>query len=138
MSPRPPTVLIVDDEAPLRRVLERVLARDGYRVIGAGSAETAYALLASEQADALLLDIHLPTTSGLALYLTIVHRWPALQGRIAIMTGDAATEDVRTWLERHRCPVIHKPFDVSEILQWLAGVLRLGEGGRAKRGGAGA
>jgi len=39
------TVLIVDDEAPLRRVLERALEREGYRVLGAGSAETAYELL---------------------------------------------------------------------------------------------
>src|SRR2546422_7160180 len=40
-----------------------------FRSIGAGSAETAYELLAAEQPDALLLDIHLPTMSGLALYL---------------------------------------------------------------------
>src|SRR2546427_6921663 len=77
MSATPRTVLVVDDEAPLRRVLERSLSRHGLRVIGAGSAETAYELLAAEQPDALLLDIHLPTMSGLALYLAIVHRWPA-------------------------------------------------------------
>ena len=84
-----PTVLVVDDEVGLRRVLERILVHHGYRVLTAGSAETAYELLASEEADALLLDIHLPTMSGLALYLAIIHRWPALEGRIAIMTGDA-------------------------------------------------
>src|SRR3989442_6222242 len=59
------TVVIVDDEVPLRRVLERSLSREGYRVVTAGSAEAAYALLATEQANALLLDIHLPTMSGL-------------------------------------------------------------------------
>ena len=78
------TVLIVDDEAPLRRVLERALQREGYRVIGAGSAETAYELLGAEQPDAVLLDIRLPTMSGLALFLAIINRWPALTGRIAI------------------------------------------------------
>jgi hypothetical protein len=75
---QPPTILIVDDEAGLRRVLERFLERHGYRVLSAGTAEAAYDLLASEKADALLLDIHLPTMSGLALYLAIIHRWPAL------------------------------------------------------------
>src|SRR5256885_10485378 len=95
MTPQPYTVLIVDDEAPLRRVLERSLTRAGYRVVSAASAETAYELLATAQANAVLLDIQLPTMSGLALYLAIIHRWPAFEGCIAIMTGDADADDVR-------------------------------------------
>lgn len=128
------TLLIVDDEAPLRRVLERMLRRQGLRVVGAGSAETAYELVAAEQPDALLLDIRLPTMSGLALYLAIVHRWPLLEGRIAIMTGDAEAEEVRTWLEHHRCVVIRKPFNLREVSDWLAAVFRLSE--ERERGGA--
>jgi DNA-binding NtrC family response regulator len=118
-----PTILVVDDEAGLRRVLERILTRHGYRVLTAGSAETAYELLTSEPADALLLDIHLPTMSGLALYLAIIHRWPALEGRIAIMTGDAEADEVRTWLEHHRCAVIRKPFNLDQVTDWIAAVL---------------
>jgi two-component system, OmpR family, phosphate regulon response regulator OmpR len=121
---RPATVLVVDDEAGLRRVLERYLERQGYRVLGAGTAESAYEALTAEVADALLLDIHLPTMSGLALYLAIVHRWPALQGRIAIMTGDAEAEEVRTWLEHHRCTVIRKPFNLQQVADWVLGVLQ--------------
>src|SRR5439155_18921440 len=136
MSAAPRTILVVDDEAPLRRVLERSLARQGLRVIGAGSAETAYELLATVQPDALLLDIHLPTMSGLALYLAIVHRWPAFEGRIAIMTGDAEADEVRTWLERHECVVIRKPFNLRELTDWLTGVFRIDE--ERARGGAGA
>ena len=120
------SILIVDDEAPLRRVLERSLTREGLRVIGAGSAETAYELVAVEHPDALLLDIHLPTMSGLALYLAMVHRWPSLEGRIAIMTGDAEAEEVRTWLDHHQCVVIRKPFNLREVSDWLAAVSRLG------------
>jgi DNA-binding response OmpR family regulator len=134
LNATPRTIMVVDDEAPLRRVLERSLSRHGLRVIGAGSAETAYELLAAEQPDALLLDIHLPTMSGLALYLAIVHRWPMLEGRIAIMTGDAEAEEVRTWLERHQCVVIRKPFNLREVTDWLAAVFAM-EAERA-RGGA--
>jgi len=130
------TILVVDDEAPLRRVLERTLSRQGLRVIGAGSAETAYDLLGAELPDALLVDIRLPTMSGLALYLAIVHRWPALEGRIAIMTGDAEAEEVRTWLERHQCVVIRKPFNLRQVTDWLAAVFRVEE--ERARGGAGA
>lgn len=121
---KPPTVLIVDDEAGLRRVLERFLERHGYRVLSAGTAEAAYEVLASEDADALLLDIHLPTMSGLALYLAIIHRWPRLEGRIAIMTGDADAEEVRSWLEHHRCVVIRKPFNLQQVVDWISMVIQ--------------
>ena len=117
------TILVVDDEPAVRRVLERALAREGYRVIGAASAETAYELLASEPADAVLLDVQLPATSGLALYLAILHRDPALSGRIAIMTGDAEAEPVRAWLHHNPCTVLKKPFDLKEIVAWARGVL---------------
>lgn len=120
----PFTVLVVDDEAGLRRVLERHLTREGYHVFTAATAESAYELLAAQLADALLLDIHLPTMSGLALYLAIVHRWPQLEGRVAIMTGDAEAEEVRAWLEHHDCPVIRKPFNLREVTAWLLTTLR--------------
>jgi len=134
VTPQPYTVLIVDDEAPLRRVLERSLTRAGYRVVSAASAETAYELLATAQANAVLLDIQLPTMSGLALYLAIIHRWPAFEGCIAIMTGDADADDVRTWLERHRCPVIRKPFDLKEVSDWVAAVIELQQQRREQEG----
>jgi DNA-binding NtrC family response regulator len=94
-------------------------------VAAAGSAETAYELLAAEQVDAVLLDIRLPTMSGLALFLAIVNRWPALAGRIAIMTGDAEAQEVRAWLQRHSCTVLRKPFDLQQILQWLREVVQV-------------
>ena len=127
-TPQPPssgrsTILIVEDEAALRRVLERVLARAGYRVLAAASAETAYELLASEPADAVLLDVQLPTMSGLALYLALVHRHPQLAGRIAIMSGDAEAEHVRSWLEHNPCTVLKKPFDLREIVEWARELL---------------
>src|SRR5437763_1770786 len=116
--PRPSTILVVEDDGALRRVLERVLARQGYRVLAAASAETAYELLASEPADAVLLDVQLPTMSGLALYLALIHRHPNLAGRIAIMSGDAEADHVRTWLQHNPCTVLKKPFDLREIVEW--------------------
>jgi two-component system KDP operon response regulator KdpE len=132
-TPRPPasgppsTILVVEDEVALRRVLERVLARQGYRVLAAASAETAYELLASEHADAVLLDVQLPTMSGLALYLALIHRHAALVGRIAIMSGDAESEHVRAWLKQNPCTVLKKPFDLSQIIEWARELLDVGD-----------
>ncbi len=131
MKGTPPVVLIVEDEAQLRRVLQRAIEQEGYAVLAAGSAETAYELLASEQADAVLLDVHLPTMSGLALYLAIVNRRPALEGRIALMTGDAEADDVRAWVARNPCIVLRKPFNLQEIFDWLQTVLHTQRRGRA-------
>jgi DNA-binding NtrC family response regulator len=125
MSAVPATVLVVEDEAALRQVLQRALTRQGYRVLAAGSAETAYELLGSEHADAVLLDVRLPVMSGLALYLALLHRAPSLAGRMAIMTGDAEGDGVRTWLERNPCTVLPKPFDLHAILSWVQSVVDL-------------
>ena len=131
MNDTRPLVLIADDEPQLREVLQRALERGGYRVLGAGSAESAYELLAAERVDAVLLDVHLPTMSGLALYLAILNRWPALAGRIAIMTGDAEAEEVRAWLERNPCTVLRKPFNLQDIFTWLCTVLHARDRGQA-------
>jgi len=117
-------VLVVDDDAALRRVLDRALSQRGYRVLLAGTPEDAYQMLHRERPDAVLLDIQMPTMSGLALYVAIVSRWPALRGRIAIMTGDAEAEEVRTWLEHHRCVVLRKPFNLQQVSDWVALVLQ--------------
>lgn len=130
------TILVDDDEALPRRMLERWLSLHDYRAIGVGSAETAYELVASERPDALLLDSRLPPTAGLALYLAIVRRWPALGGRIGVMTGDAEAHEVRAWLERHRCTVIRTPVDLDAVSDWLRAVLRPER--LHQRGGAGA
>ena len=129
--PPRPLVLIAEDEVQLRRVLQKALEREGYRVLTAGSAEGAYELLSLELADALLLDVRLPTMSGLALYLAILNRWPALAGRIAIMTGDAEAEEVRAWLERNPCTVLRKPFNLREIFEWLRAAVQVRDRGRA-------
>jgi DNA-binding NtrC family response regulator len=116
----PRTILVVDDEPPLRRVLERSLVRTGYRVVSTASGEEAYAILESEPVDAALLDVRLPTMSGLALYVAITRRWPGLTDRIAVMTGDADAQEVRAWIEEHGCTVLSKPFNLAEIGAWLS------------------
>lgn len=117
------TILVVDDEAPLRRVLERALTRMGYRVIGAASAESALELLGVERPQAILLDIHLPTMSGLAFYVAAIARWPELTGCVAVMTGDGETPDVLDWISRNSCPLISKPFNLEQIEDWIAQVI---------------
>ena len=123
MDATPRTVLIVDDDATLRGALESVFAPLGYRVLTAAEPDAAYAILASRPVDAVLLDVRLPTMSGLALYLAIVHRWPQLERRIAFMTAEPDAPDVRPWLEMHHCTVFRKPFRFQQLAHWLDATL---------------
>jgi DNA-binding response OmpR family regulator len=116
--------LVVEDDASLRAALTSVLSSQGHRVLATGEPDSAYALLAGESVDAVLLDVRLPTMSGLALSLAIAHRWPALQGRIAFMAAYADAPDVRPWLRSHHCTVLAKPFRFEELAHWLAAIVR--------------
>ena len=120
------TVLIVDDDASLRATLDSVLEPQ-YRVLTAADSDTAYALLAVEAVTAVLLDVRLPTMSGLALSLAIMHRWPQLTGRIALMTGDADAADVRAWVRRNPCVLFRKPFNFRQVANWLDSVVQIAD-----------
>ena len=118
------TVLIVDDDPVLRASLESALTPAGYRVLSTGDPDAAYRLLATEPVTGVLLDVRLPGMSGLALSLAITRRWPRLENRIALITGDADASDVRAWVRRNPCTVIRKPFRFDEVAQWLEGIAR--------------
>lgn len=119
---KPPTVLIVDDDTTLRSSLESVLTTAGYRVLSTGDPDAAYRLLTGEPVTAVLLDVRLPSMSGLALSLAISRRWPHLEGRIALMTGDADAPDVRAWVRRNPATLFRKPFTSGQVARWLHAV----------------
>ena len=60
-----PTILIIEDEAKLRRLLELNLGDDGFKTLSAGDAETGLKLLASEPVHLVLTDLKLPGMSGI-------------------------------------------------------------------------
>lgn len=63
----PPTVLLVDDEPNILSALNRLLRREGYRVLTAGSADEALAILAREPVDVVISDQRMPQMTGTEL-----------------------------------------------------------------------
>ena len=63
MSPKPKTVLIVDDDEGMRDTLTAILKRE-YRVLRVASGEAALPILNREDVDLILLDVRLPGISG--------------------------------------------------------------------------
>jgi two-component system, NtrC family, response regulator AtoC len=111
-------VLIVDDDAEIRRVLTAVLAETGTEVAGAASATEGMARLGREDFDVALLDIQMPDHSGLD-----VLRWAratALDTEVVVLTGHA---DVETAVEAMRlgaCDFVTKPCRNAELRQAVA------------------
>jgi two-component system cell cycle sensor histidine kinase/response regulator CckA len=120
-APEGALVLLVEDEAPLRRLAERTLARAGYRVAVAADAEEAAALLAVEAPALLLSDVSLPGQDGLALARSARAALPALP--VLLMSGYAEAA-LGTDLSAEGLGFLGKPFVPAELVAAVGAVLR--------------
>ncbi|MBY0330425.1 MAG: response regulator [Acetobacteraceae bacterium] len=123
-------LLLVEDEAPLRRLSARVLERAGYQVRVAESAEAALELLeeTAEPPVALVSDVAMPGIDGLALARQLRARWPGLP--VLLLSGYAEAvlgED----LAGAGMGFLAKPFDPAELVAQLASLF---DGGTASAG----
>ena len=110
-------VLVVDDEAPICRLLTRWLESWGYAVKEARSATEALEALMAEPASIMLCDIRMPGHDGLWLLERVRTRWP--QTAIIMATG---VDDIETVAKSQREGVVDyvtKPFGRELLLQAL-------------------
>ena len=119
-----PTVLIVDDEPLLRRLLRGALFNAGYRVLEAENGKEALERC-KLKVDVILLDIGLPDADGIALMLEL--RKSKFTGPMVIMTSHGTQENRD---RAHRLGARHflvKPFGEQEVLPLIKGLIPLEE-----------
>ena len=116
------TVLIVDDEADVREVLEEYFVLHGYAAIGADSAGVAKAIVAKRPVDLALVDIHMPGEDGLSLARHLRERYASLA--LVMLTSAGTVVDRIVGLEMGADDYIPKPFDPREVLARVKSVLR--------------
>jgi len=106
-------VLIVDDEAPIRHLLEQKLSTDGYHCIAARNADTALNILQAEPVDIVLLDIKMPGKSGMELLPLIKKSYPDVVVIMAtVLTNiNIAIESIRKGAYDYIC----KPFNMDTV-----------------------
>jgi len=106
-------VLIVDDEAPIRKLLEGKLSDDGYHCVTAGNADIALSKLQTEPIDLVLLDIKLPGKSGMELLSQIKKTYPDVVVIMATVITDinVAIGSIR----RGAYDYIGKPFNMDTV-----------------------
>ena len=115
------TVLIVDDEPQIRRVLRTTLTSRGYTVIEARSGDAALELIRSEHVDLILLDANMPGLSGLDTCREIRH---ASDVPIIMLTVRNTERDKVEALDAGADDYIVKPFGAEELMARIRAALR--------------
>jgi len=126
------TILIVDDEPHIRRLLHGTLTRAEYRVSEAGSARQALAEIEANAPDVVLLDLGLPDRDGLELLPLIQQKSKAA---VLVVSARDATDEKVAALDLGAIDYVTKPFDTEELLARVRVALRsrrVAEDGKAQ------
>ncbi len=108
------TILIVDDDPTLLRLLGILLREEGYRVLSAGSAEQALALLAAEKPNLLLTDLRMGGMDGMALFDAVRKTYPMLP--VIILTAHGTIPEAVEATRRGVFGFITKPYEAKALL----------------------
>ena len=118
------TVLIVDDEAPIREMIAVALEMADYRVLEADNAQAAHAIIVDDQPDLLLLDWMMPGTSGIELARRLKREETTAELPIILLTAKGEEDNKIQGLEAGADDYITKPFSPRELVARLKAVLR--------------
>ena len=115
-------ILVVDDDARLRHLLQRFLAEHGFRVTTADTARDAREKLRIMTPDAMVLDVAMPGESGLSLTQSL--RTETGSPPVLLLTARGAPEDRIAGFEAGADDYIGKPFEPYELVLRLRALLR--------------
>lgn len=108
----PPLILIVDDEAPIRKFLRASLA-EGHRLVEAETGAAALRLAAEQPPDLVILDLGLPDLDGLEV-LRRLREW--LSAPVIVLSARGQERDKVAALDTGADDYLTKPFSVGELL----------------------
>ena len=117
------TILVIDDEPSIVRVLAQLLRRDGYRVETAANGQHALTQLHTQPYDVIVSDLHMPDLDGRAFYTLLQHQYPALCQRVIFLTGNGDAADSATFLAQCGQPWLPKPCPIAVLRRTIQQVL---------------
>lgn len=123
------TVLVIDDEPAIQRLLAINLEAAGYRVTLAADGQEGLTLAAQKRHDAIILDLGLPNMSGLET-LKRLREWTQIPV-IILTVHDSETEKIEA-LDNGADDYVTKPFNTGELLARLRAALRRANKGPAE------
>lgn len=124
-----PRILVVDDEADIRHLVQEILADEGYAVDVAADAAHARAARIKQEPDLILLDIWMPDTDG----ITLLREWvqaPGLTCPVVMMSGHGTVETAVEATRLGAFDFVEKPLSLAKLLRTVKSAL---DAGRRKR-----
>lgn len=118
------TILIVDDETPIRDMLRVALEMANYQVLEAGDAKEAHGMIVDHKPDLILLDWMMPGTSGMELARRLKRDELTAAIPIIMLTAKVEEDNKIQGLEVGADDYITKPFSPRELVARLKAVLR--------------
>lgn len=111
-----PSILVIDDQATVRRMAHRLLSEWGFRVFEAESGEEAMEVLETARAGVqlVMVDVVMPFADGVQVTRRIHERWP--QQRTLYMSAHPAEVLAQHGLTELNVPFLAKPFTRDELL----------------------
>jgi DNA-binding NtrC family response regulator len=122
-------ILVVDDEADIRELLQEILSEEGYEVEVAADAAEARAARAVNSPDLVFLDIWMPDTDG----ITLLREWSNTEGYdcpVVMMSGHGTVETAVEATRLGAFDYVEKPLSLTKLLKTVERAL---EAGRRKR-----
>jgi CheY-like chemotaxis protein len=117
-------ILIVDDEADNREVMDLVLAWEGFLISGAASGAEALAMVTAERPDLILLDVMMPLMSGYEVLTTIKADPATVDIPVMMVTALADSHTKTLALAAGAEDFLSKPLDRDELVRRVRDVLR--------------
>ena len=112
-------VLIVDDEAPIRDVLQQALEGVGYAVVGVGSGAEALQAIRDEIFDAAIVDFQLPDMDGLQLHREFRQMDDELAQNTLFISGHGQSDQNLGYYSTYGVGFLSKPFNIEEVVDAL-------------------
>ena len=115
------SILVIDDDASITRLISLILEKEGHSVVTCNTGMDGIQLLREHRFDLMLLDLGLPDMDGLKLLQT----WNGRNGtKVIVITADNTAETIMTAIKSGAYLYIHKPFEPEQLRDLVATALK--------------
>ncbi len=122
LADTPISVLVVDDEEPIRNALKKFLSQQGYDVVTASSGDEALRVMQRQKISVLLLDVRMPGRSGIDLVPQVLELEPSIAVLMLTAVNDATTAAL--CMQRGAMDYLTKPIDLSDLARAILRAIR--------------
>ena len=116
-----PSILVVEDDVPVRCLITTTLKTHGYKYLTASNGETAIMMTTSHNPDIMLLDLGLPDIDGIEV-IRSVRTWSNLP--IIVLSARSEDSDKIEALDNGADDYLTKPFDMDELIARIVSLIR--------------